>query len=296
MASFKYSTFLKAARKLGVFLNLDVGFTRDPAENPAEGSPTEELEKARNRIAEQQRRLRNKDRQLTRLKGTQDSVSVQTDSERRLEDRNVVWIFGSSRTGSTWLASMLSSLDGFNLWNEPHVGTLFGQFYYENETSLRRRGQRNYIMGGFKEPWLKSVRHFVLEGAEARFPKLSSTGGVVIKEPNASIGAPLLSEALPGSRLILLVCDPRDAVASSLDGWKEGGWIWQWRKKHGRDLPDRDPQEIAYEKAYKYLSHVSKSNEAYEAHRGPKAFVRYEDLRASPYELWRGFARTSNSR
>ena len=42
------------------------------------------------------------------------------------------------------------------------------------------------------------------------------------------MGAPLLMEALPESRMILLVRDPRDVAASTLDAAKEGGWLHSW--------------------------------------------------------------------
>src|SRR3712207_4401031 len=44
---------------------------------------------------------------------------------RNPRPENLVWIFGSGRSGSTWLASMLAGLKGFSLWNEPYVGQLF---------------------------------------------------------------------------------------------------------------------------------------------------------------------------
>jgi hypothetical protein len=283
VASFKYSTFFKAARRLGVFLNLEAGATRNPDEHPAGGSPAEELEKARNQIAEQQRRLRNKDRRISQLQGTQGTASGKAAPERRLEDRNVVWIFGSSRTGSTWLASMLGSLEAFNLWNEPHVGRLFGSFYYTGSASKRRREDRNFIMGAPRDAWLRSIRHFVLEGAEAKFPKLGSGGCVVVKEPNGSIGAPLIMEALPESCMILLVRDPRDVVASSVDAFKEGGWGQQVLQKTGPDATaDHTPNERVEMVAGKYLRSVGKSKEAYEAHPGPKTIVKYEELRGDP--------------
>jgi hypothetical protein len=38
------------------------------------------------------------------------------------------------------------------------------------------------------------------------------------------VGAVLLAEALPESRMVLLVRDPRDYTASWVDAHKEGGW------------------------------------------------------------------------
>ena len=47
---------------------------------------------------------------------------------------------------------------------------------------------------------------------------------MVIEEPNGSIRAPLMMEALPESRMILLVRDPKDVVAFAPDARREGSW------------------------------------------------------------------------
>jgi hypothetical protein len=118
------------------------------------------------------------------------------------------------------------------------------------------------------------LRTFVLEGADARFPELGENGYLVVKEPNGSVGAPLLVEALPESRVILLVRDPRDVVASLLAAQREGSW------GTGEDaLADTDPDEFVRQRARMYNASFGKAWEAYEAHGGRKAATRYEDLR-----------------
>jgi hypothetical protein len=92
------------------------------------------------------------------------------------------------------------------------------------------------------------MRDLVLGGAAARFPELMEGGYLIIKEPNGSIGSPLLMEALPESCMIFLIRDPRDVVASSMDARSEG------------------------------------TGQAYRAHDGHKVMVRYEDLRADTLE------------
>lgn len=48
---------------------------------------------------------------------------------------------------------------------------------------------------------------------------------VVVKEPSGSEVAALLLEAMPGSRVIFLVRDGRDVVASWLAAYRPAGWI-----------------------------------------------------------------------
>ncbi len=196
---------------------------------------------------------------------------------------NIIWIFGSGRSGSTWLRSMMEDLDRHQLWEEPMVGQLFGTFYGRAlEADLRRS---DFIMGDpTRKGWIRSIRNFVLDEIRTRFPALPEDGYLVIKEPNGSMGAPLLMEALPESRMILLVRDPRDILSSMLDGARQGGWMYERRgesddSKRGTRA-DKDPDAFIRNRSRKYLQQAGSAKEAYDAHKGPRALVRYEELRA----------------
>ncbi len=193
---------------------------------------------------------------------------------------NIVWIFGTGRSGSTWLGSMMESLDGCAMWNEPLIGNLFGNFHYFRVGG--RKSGRQYILGEpYKETWLGPMRDLVLGGAAARFPELIGGGYLVIKEPNGSIGSPLLMEALPESRMIFLIRDPRDVVASSMDARSEGSWLSERREaQRHTSKPGRNPNAYARTRANSYVQQIEKTRQAYRAHGGHKVLVRYEDLRA----------------
>jgi len=139
-----------------------------------------------------------------------------------IRTENVVWIFGAGRTGSTWLSRMMGELRGHTVWFEPWVGALFDPYHLRLE---ERKGEHFIFAPEYRKTWLRSIRRFVLEGALARFPEaVGQDEYLVIKEPGGSAGAPLLMEALPESRMVLLVRDPRDVVASWMDARREGGW------------------------------------------------------------------------
>jgi hypothetical protein len=197
---------------------------------------------------------------------------------------NIVWIFGTGRSGSTWLGSMMGGLDGCAMWNEPLVGNLFGNFHYFRVGG--RKPGRQYILGEpYKETWLGPMRDLVLGGAAARFPELMEGGYLIIKEPNGSIGSPLLMEALPESRMIFLIRDPRDVVASSMDARSEGSWLQERREARRRtSKPDRNPNVYVRMRANSYVQQIEKTGQAYRAHGGHKVMVRYEDLRADTLE------------
>jgi hypothetical protein len=198
----------------------------------------------------------------------------------------MVWIFGTGRSGSTWLSSMMGEVSGHLVWEEPMVGRLFGTFYDKTQKANLRRAA--FIMGDpTRDGWLRSIRNFVLDGAQYAHPMLGSRHHLVVKEPNGSLGAPLIMEALPESRMILLVRDPRDVAASALDATKKGGWLHDWADK-GRwkedAVADNNPNALVRSRSNKYLAQVGAARRAYEAHGGPKVLVRYEDLRADAVE------------
>jgi Sulfotransferase family len=199
---------------------------------------------------------------------------------RSLKPENIVWIFGTGRSGSTWLGSMMESMDGCAMWNEPLVGNLFGNFYYFR-VGDRKLGKHSILGEPYKETWLGPMRDLVLDGAAARFPEVVEGGYLIIKEPNGSIGSPLLMEALPESRMIFLIRDPRDVVASSMDARSEGSWLSERREDQGRaSKSERNPNAYARMRANSYVQQIEKTSQAYSAHGGRKVMVRYEDLRA----------------
>lgn len=197
-----------------------------------------------------------------------------------MKPERIVWIFCVGRSGSTWLASMMRDIEENALWDEPLVGALFGEFYYLR--AAHRRGEGGILGEPYRDTWMGTIRSLVLAGASARYPELMDTSYLIIKEPHGSIGAPLLSEALPESKFVFLIRDPRDATASALDGQREGGWSSETRRRKGigkGGTADKDPDAFVMQRAKLYLRDMKKAWEAYEAHEGPKALVRYEDLR-----------------
>lgn len=188
----------------------------------------------------------------------------------------LIWMFGSGRSGSTWLAAMMEEMEDHHVWFEPRVGSLFDPAEIE-----RYKGQNFILAPRYRSVWLELIRELVLRSAEARFPEAFGEY-LLIKEPGGSVGAPLLMEALPESRMILLTRDPRDVAASWLDANRKGGWRTQRQGDGGRRAEEfvaANPNAFVKHHAEAYLQGVGNAWKAYEAHRGRKVVVRYEDLR-----------------
>jgi hypothetical protein len=294
---FKNRLSLKVKQGITVFLNVEVGLTRNGVPNPgAQAERARAGEADRNERAGKQawnlekanRQLENKDKRIASLREAlkrqeTESALKTSNVENTLDPGNLVWIFGTNRVGSTWLASMMDEPKVHAVWHEPLVGALFGDFYYNR--AAQRQGP-HAILGRPKGLRSKLIRTFVLQAAKAKFPRAEEREFLIVKEPSGSLGAPLISEALPESRMIFLVRDPRDVVSSNLSGHAEGGWFREAynRRRRRNDGPfPEDPDTIVRSGATKYRERIGKSREAFESHKGPKVMVRYEELRADTF-------------
>jgi hypothetical protein len=259
------------------------------ADAPNDGDATLKLREAERQVERQRRQLQRLSKELHELR-KKVSEDAQGGGYRGIEPENVVWIFGTARTGSTWLAFMLEELEGSSVWREPYVGALFGRFYY-GWVGEKHFKTKHFVLGErARESWVRSVRSFVLNEASVRFPEVLDGGYLFIKEPNGSSGAPLMMEALPESRMIFLVRDPRDVVASALDAARKGSWLYKRRVEEGGGRTEAfhlEEDALAERTAKMYVENVGNSRDAYEAHKGPKVFVRYEELRAEPLDTMR---------
>jgi hypothetical protein len=234
-----------------------------------------QINKLRKQLENRDRKLAGYEAQLSALSGGDDTAGVRPES--------IVWIFCTGRSGSTWLGSMMGSIEDHIMWNEPLVGALFGEAYYG--WGAHKRGAKFILGPPLKPVWLRSIRNMVLEGSTVRYPEIADGGYLVIKEPHGSIGAPLLMEALPESRMVFLVRDPRDVISSALDGSRKGSWIDQ----RGRALQtaEEDPDAFVEARANSYQRDMENARQAYESHVGPKASLRYEDLRSNTLDEMR---------
>jgi hypothetical protein len=215
-------------------------------------------------------------------------------------DRRVVWIFGSPRSGSTWLLYLLAEHPSIVPVNEPLIGSYLGPFMsdlpgiaardlvLENFTLRRIHHEKrpHFFADEFADVWLPGLGSLMRERFSAHIERYPPAAGAeralaAVKEPNGSQSADLLMRAMPGSRLLFLLRDGRDVVDSELAANAAGSWI-------GREFPGSrgigtdQRVEFVTQSAMKWLWRTQVVQDAYRDHRGPKLMVRYEDLRADP--------------
>ena len=216
---------------------------------------------------------------------------------RRIEPK-IVWVLGSPRSGSTWLLRLLGDHGAVVPVNEPLIGHYLAPFLIDSwgwdaasldaSTFTTRRSQQHkpeqFFNAEFEHVWRPALgdlmrrrfaAHAVRYPSRAPFAKTM----VVVKEPNGSQAADVLTSALPRSRLLFLLRDARDVIDSEIAGASSGGWVEkQFPGFHG--LPEDARLRFATHCAYKWLWRTEVVQEAYARHPGPKLLVRYEDLRA----------------
>lgn len=142
------------------------------------------------------------------------------------DDRQICFIFGAPRTGSTWLLQMLAGLDPVVVWDEPRFGwitTVLSQYPAE----LKRSD--SFFSQDYAEIWTSSIRQMFLDMARGRWPGAKPSDVLVVKEVNANEFAPFYTDFFPRSKYLLLLRDPFDVLDSLIDmqrpgSWNEGYW------------------------------------------------------------------------
>jgi len=77
-----------------------------------------------------------------------------------------------------------------------------------------------FFLKKYKETWLYYLRKLIVNRFHAQFETFSKK--IIIKEPNGSNGADILSQCMPKSKIIVLLRDGRDVIDSLLDARREG--------------------------------------------------------------------------
>ena len=299
MPAYKSHTVFEFARGVRAFFNLRVGITRGDAPSPEDledrlRAQARELAGAKRRVEAQNRRIR----ELQGWPSAEGGGAALRDGAEagiklgNIDPHHIVWILGSPRTGSTWLSQILGEPEGHAEWREPFFGVVLG---FRNNLAHREYVNSNQFLLGepHRDVWVRSMRNLFLDVGRFKFPNIAPKHHLIVKEPNGSISAPLILEAFPESKLVFLVRDSRDVVASLLDAARKGSWYGYDKFEasvaaavlDGGGLAGHRPDddEFVERLAKNYVANVGAVEEAYAGHPdGSKVLVRYEDLRENP--------------
>jgi Sulfotransferase family len=226
----------------------------------------------------------------------------------------VVWILGGPRTGSTWLMELLvyplaassEALSGSVMRqvdggvrphavpvNEPYLGVHLAPVLITGEAGVFTAADVRAMSGSdpsyffhdrYAHAWRPPLRRLILERLAAQGEVASREHGIerpflVVKEPNGSEAAPLLSSTLPRSRIVFLLRDGRDVLDSLLDAVSPGGWLAGPDAASVASVDGR--REFLRTNAAHWLYRVQCVQRALEAHPAELSLtIRYEALRA----------------
>ncbi len=210
------------------------------------------------------------------------------------EDR-LVWIFGSSRSGSTWLLRMLASLDVVVPIDDPHLGHHLGVWrpislawataeHPPDLTTLDRikHDKDSYFFSDrYRAAWEPALRRLVADRFDAQVADTADVADpvVVVKEPGSHVADAMLS-LFPGSRIVFLLRDGRDVVDSWLAAYRAGSWALD---EGAFPVTDVGREALVRWQSAVWAFRTEVVHRAYEAHPADRrVMIRYEDLVADP--------------
>jgi len=200
--------------------------------------------------------------------------------EEKLE-KNIVWVLGSRRSGTSWTAKELLS-HNTKCMEEPLIGNHISAVMGDKSPYYRRldesKDRKDYFFSEtFKENWLYFLRKMILNRIYAQFQDVNSV--IIIKEPNGSMGADIISEALPNSKIILLLRDGRDIVSSDITRISAGGFAVKVGKVV-TTLNDKQRLKAISIRAKNWVSLMNVLLPSFQKHNEKLRYmVKYENLR-----------------
>jgi hypothetical protein len=227
-------------------------------------------------------------------------VSEETRSEISVTaPGRLAWIFGSSRSGSTWLLRMLSGLERVIPIDDPHLGHHLGIWRpiplawatAKDPPKLGtladyKRQKPDYIFSDrYRDVWMPQLRDLVSARFEAQAADHIAESGeidrpiVVVKEPG-SHAADTIMELFPQSALLFLLRDGRDVVDSWLDAYRDGSWATD---EGAYPVDDGGRTALIRWQSSVWLHRTEVVQETY-ARTDPsrRVMIRYEEMRADP--------------
>jgi LPS sulfotransferase NodH len=216
-----------------------------------------------------------------------------------IDGQRLVWIVGSSRSGSTWLTKMLAAHDEVVPIDDPHIGHHLsvwrpialawatGTRLPQLETLGEVKGHHDdyFFSERYRHAWAPALREMILTRFAAQADDIAAERGVespliAVKDPGASGVAELIRELFPESTVVFLLRDGRDVIDSWLDAYRRGAW---GMTEGTYSLAPEGRLAFVRWQASVWLKRTEATQRAYAAHDpGRRAWIRYEELRTDP--------------
>jgi len=236
------------------------------------------------------------DSHRARAKNMRDLTS---DEEEQIE-RNMIWILGSPRSGSSWLGTQLLCHKDIVSLNEPLIGAHLSILETEvwhmlnppkhgNLIELRRtidvhKNEPDYIFcDAYKDVWIPFLRKMIIHRINAQFPDAINKR-IIIKEPNGSMASDIIMQIFSKSKLMFLVRDGRDIIDSKIDLYRDNSWVKKWITPPPLTEQRRRWVIISESNIWKNLTEITLK--AFKNHpQSLRLLIRYEDLRMNTTDV-----------
>lgn len=229
-------------------------------------------------------------------------------------EQNIVWLFGSRRSGTTWLGEQLLSYNTYYM-HEPDITVHLDLPMDQSGKKFNRRIDARKKINGyfFSERYQNTWSYYLgklilyriyaqiqdisnnepiqnrlkenefLKNSSSKISNLDLSKKIIVKEPSTLLDASdIISQSLPLSKIIVMLRDGRDVIDSFVDSRSKGGWQAL--------IPDsilRPEQRISFiERRSKiWINQTENLLKAYNNHNEKLRFlIKYEDLRSNTFE------------
>ncbi|MBC5798670.1 MAG: sulfotransferase [Candidatus Eremiobacteraeota bacterium] len=178
---------------------------------------------------------------------------------------NLLFVAGCPRSGTTWVQRLLSCHPAIHTGQETHI---FNHYLMPVETAWRRSkagSPRGVGLAGYfsDEQFHQVLKSFLVSLLSPLVAPLAPGEFFLEKTPSNALFMPEITGFLPAARIIHVLRDPRDVVASLLAASRSWGRRWAprnarraittWKEHVGgvreasRNLPPSQFMEIRYE-------------------------------------------------
>lgn len=229
----------------------------------------------------------NSDENLTskNLNNENNSTSIlELNKEEELEfEKNLIWVFGSSRGGTTWLGSQLLSHQTKIIF-EPRIARFFGDrrmWTIENrkKVDLQTRNRDYFFSDLTKKAWVYFLRKLILNRIYFQHPKISNR--VLLKEPLEKGGSDFITTSVPNSKFVIIIRDGRDIIDSKIDAIKEEN-SWGTKALHTRPLEKLNRLNFIRTNSKNWVELVDDLVRTYQTPpKNLRYLIKYEDLRSN---------------
>lgn len=200
-------------------------------------------------------------------------------------EKNLIWLFGSARGGTTWVALQLLSHQT-NSINEPHIDEHLGAQATEISDRFVRRidnPQKNpeyFFSKKYRDVWIYYLRKLILNRFYAQARDL--TRKTIIKELDTWGTADILTECTKNSKIIILLRDGRDVLDSLIDARTKEGFM---TKEGNMTPPPANRRVFITDHSKLWVARNENFLKTYENYpKNLRYMVKYEDLLKNTFE------------